>query len=203
MRVGAGELPASEVELSESGPERYVAIGRVIRPQGRHGEVLVEALTDRADRFTSLAEVYIEAEGALEPTLATVQRRWPHKGRVVLKFGGIDSISAAELLRGRYLLIRREDRMPLPPGRYYIGDLTGCRVITERQDDGGPVEIGVVSAIEQTGGVDLLHVTPSGSTALSCEAVLIPFAEAICKRIDLVGKVIVIEPPDDLLDLNT
>jgi 16S rRNA processing protein RimM len=113
---------------------------------------------------------------------------------VVIKFSGVDSIASASRLKGRHVLILAEERMPLPPNQYYLWELQGCRVVTERQ--GRRVEVGTVTDIEPTGGVDVLHV------ATSRGEVLIPLAQAICTKIDTQAKTIWIDPPEDLLDLN-
>lgn len=128
------------------------------------------------------------------PHPITVENVWPHKGRVVIKFLGVDSIDSASRLRDRYVLILREDRTQLPPNRYYLWELQGCRVVTERE--GRRVEVGTVTSIEPTGGVDILHV------ATSRGEVLIPLAQAICTQIDTEARTILIDPPEDLMDLN-
>ncbi|HSB60959.1 MAG TPA: 16S rRNA processing protein RimM, partial [Vicinamibacteria bacterium] len=89
-----------------------VTIGRVVKPQGRKGEVLAQPLTDRPDRFPTLRRAYIRGsgEGAVE---VRVTRCWPHKGRFVLKIEGVDSIDAAERYRGLELRIAEEDLAPL------------------------------------------------------------------------------------------
>ncbi len=61
---------------------------------------------------------------------------------------------------------------------------------------GGSKELGTVEGLERTGGVDLLKVqTPEGE-------ILIPFAEAICRKIDITARVIEVELPEDLADIN-
>jgi len=174
-------------------PDRFLAVARVVRPQGRRGEVLAERLTDFSARFKELREVFLENPGTA-PQPIKVEHVWPHKGRVVIKFSGVDSISGASSLKGRHLLILAEDRMPLPASHYYLWELEGCRVVTERS--GRQVEVGTVTDIEPTGGVDVLHVaTPHGE-------VLIPLAQAICTKIDTQARTILIDPPEDLLDIN-
>jgi 16S rRNA processing protein RimM len=112
----------------------------------------------------------------------------------VLKFAGVNSIESASRLRGQHVLIPREDRVPLPPHHYYLWELEGCRVLMA--GGGGQREVGTVTEVESTAGVDLLHVaTPRGE-------VLIPFAQSICTEIDTPQKTIVIDPPEDLLELN-
>jgi 16S rRNA processing protein RimM len=172
---------------------KYVAIARILRPQGRKGEVAAEILTDFPARFQQLQTAFLEVPGQA-PKPVRLERSWPHKGQIILKFAGIDSIESASGLRGVELLIPWEQRAPLPPHHYYLCELDGCRVFWERLG----VEIGTVVEVEPTGGVDLLHVRRAdGKTE-----VLIPLAQEICTRIDLATRTIVIDPPEELLELN-
>ena len=155
---------------------------------------MAELLTDSSSRFQGLRQVFLENPGKA-PHPIKVENVWPHKGRVVIKFSGVDSIDSAAGLRGRHVLILAEERRPLPPNHYYLSELQGCRVVTE--SGGKQVEVGTVTDIEPTGGVDLLRV------ATSRGEVLIPLAQAICTKIDTKARTIFIDPPADLLDLNT
>jgi 16S rRNA processing protein RimM len=185
--------PTAPEALPQKEADRFLAVARIVRPQGRRGEVVAEILTDFPQRFAELRRAYLE-NPASQPQPVRVESVWPHKGRVVLKFSGVDSIDQANRLRGVHVLIPREERMPLPAHQYYVWELKGCHVIAQRQ--GAPSEVGTVTEVEPTGGVDLLHVaTPRGE-------VLIPLAQDICRQIDTVAKTIVIDPPEDLLDLN-
>jgi 16S rRNA processing protein RimM len=183
----------SGADLAENVPDRFLAVARVVRPQGRRGEVLAEPLTDFSARFKELRDVFLENPGTA-PQPIKVEDVWPHKGRVVIKFSGVNSISEASSLKGRHVLIPAEDRMPLPPDHYYLWELQGCRVVAERS--GRRVEVGTVTGIEPTGGVDVLRVASAKGE------VLIPLAQAICTRIDTQARIILIDPPEDLLDLN-
>jgi 16S rRNA processing protein RimM len=171
----------------------FIAIAQVLRPQGRKGEVLAEILTDFPSRFADLQRVFLDDPGN-NPRVVTVEHTWLHKGRVVLKFAEIGSINDAETLRGRYVLVPEEEKVTLPAHQYYLSELKGCQVVVER--DGERKPLGTVTEIERTGGVDLLRIS-EGS-----REVLVPFARAICKVIDPEARLIVIEPPEDLLDLN-
>lgn len=205
--------------------DEFLAIARFVRPQGRKGEVAAEILTDFPERFAKLSRAYLENPGT-EPEPVRVEHAWLHQGRVILKLSGVNSIDQAERLRGRHLLVPKGERAPLPSGRYYIADLVGCRVV--RRPAAGPEqEIGLVTEVEATGGVDLLHVAPSrtagvrpavqqqkaesgrrsgatrGPTAGNeKEDILIPLARAICIQIDPEARLIVVDPPQDLLELN-
>ena len=171
----------------------FLAIACVLRPQGRRGEVLAQILSDFPSRFENLPRAFLD-QPAGPPVPIAVERTWLHKGKVVLKFSGVDSIDSAESLRGRCILIPREEMIPLPAGQYYLWELEGCRVVV--REAAGERMLGTVSEIERIGGADLLHVSDG------TREVLIPLAESICKRIDPADKLIVVDPPEDLLDLN-
>jgi 16S rRNA processing protein RimM len=144
-----------------------MVIGRFARPQGRHGELVTEPLSDRPERFTTLDRVFVESQDgtAREEHVTAV---WPHKGRYVLKLAGIDSIEAAERLRGRRLALCEAQIPPLPCGSYYHHQLRGLRVF----DEGG-VELGVVADLWET-GAPLILVVRGGEGDVER---LLPFAE--------------------------
>lgn len=171
----------------------FVAVARIARPQGRRGEVAADILSDFPERFPSLGRVFLESgDGVPEP--ARLEEVWPHKGRIILKFEGVDSIDQAELLRGREVLIPRSERATLAEDQYWVSDLEGCRVLVERE--GGMTEVGRVAGVDTAGGADVLRVeSPRGE-------ILIPLAREICTRIDTESKLIVIDPPENLLELN-
>jgi len=107
-RTEAQILPVDHGEMRD-----FIAIARVLRPQGRKGEVLAEMLTDFPSRFVGLQRAFLEVSGG-NPQALTVEHAWLHKGRVVLKFEGIASISEAETLRGRHVLVPEEEKVSLP-----------------------------------------------------------------------------------------
>jgi 16S rRNA processing protein RimM len=171
----------------------FVAVARIARPQGRRGEVAAEILSDFPERLLDLKTVLLRDSGGT-PEAMQVEDAWPHKGRIILKFAGVDSINDAERLRGREVLIPRSERAPLAEHQYWVSDLEGCRVLVER--NGTTTEVGRVVGVDAAGGAEVLRVeSPRGE-------VLIPLAQEICTRIDTESKVIWINPPEDLLELN-
>lgn len=161
-----------------------VAIGRVVKPQGRKGEVLTEPLSDRPDRFPELRRAFVPGPGGAAKEIR-VTSCWPHKGRYVLKIEGVDSIDAAEGYRGLELRIPESDLPALPEGSYYHHQLVGLRV----QDEDG-CAVGVVDSILDTGAAPVLVVRGAGGE------VLIPLAESFVKRVDLAAGVLVAEAPE-------
>jgi len=171
--------------LTEKAFADMVTIGRIVRPQGRKGEVVVEPLSDRPDRFPSLRRAFVAGEdGAARPV--QVRDAWPHKGRFVLKLDGVDSIDEAEGYRGLDLRIPEEDLSALPPGSYYHHQLRGLRV-----EDAGGREIGRVAELLETGGeAAVLVVRGTGRETL------VPLADAFVRAVDLEGGRVVVQVPE-------
>lgn len=172
-----------------------LTLARILRARGRAGEVAAEILTDFPERLTRLLEVWLvnpAAPGA-RPRPARVRRAWLHKGQAIFHFEGCDSIAEAEKLRGCEVRIPLEQRMPLPPGKFYVTDLEGCAVFA------GGERLGVVRGVQFTGetvaGTPLLVLaTPRGE-------LLVPLAEEICTRIDTAARRIEVRLPEGLRDL--
>jgi 16S rRNA processing protein RimM len=120
-----------------------------------------------------------------------VEEVWPHKGYVVLKFQGIDSISDAEVLVGSELQVTSNERAALEPGWIYVSDLVGCKVFDASR------EVGEVEDVQfGAGGAPLLEVKSAGRTHE------IPYAEAYLKQVDLKNKKIEMQLPEGMLDLS-
>ncbi|MBI3895029.1 MAG: 16S rRNA processing protein RimM [Acidobacteria bacterium] len=166
----------------------YLTIARIRKTRGRRGEVAAEVLTDFPDRFQAgreflLSKKDVQLKGVLEES-------WFHKSLAILKFRGVDSISAAKALVGCWVEIPIAERRQLPPRVVYISDLIGCTV---REEDH---VLGEVAGWEETGAVPLLSVrTPQGE-------LLIPFAEEICRSVNVTKKEIQVILPEGLKELN-
>jgi len=162
-----------------------VLVGRVVKPQGRHGELAVERLSDREDRFPGLQRVFLPDEQG-RPRALRVLHAWPHKGRFVLKLEGVDSIEAAERLRGLELRIPEQELQALPEGSYYHHQLAGLAVV-----DTAGEPMGVVADVLETGAPARVLVVrgEQGET-------LLPFAEPFVRRVDLARGTLVVERPE-------
>jgi 16S rRNA processing protein RimM len=180
----------------------FVLLARLVRTQGRHGELIAEILTDFPERFSERAHVWLlPPDVKATPHEAEIERHWPHKGRIVLKFAGIDSISEATALSGWHVAIPREQRALLADDAVYVADLIGCHVIDEAAgSDGsdGSVDLGPVLAVERGSGdaPDLLVVQHGG------DELLIPFAKSFIVQIDLAAQVLRMRLPAGLTAIN-
>ena len=162
-----------------------VLVGRVVKPQGRHGEVAVEPLSDRPDRFPTLRRAFVPAPGGGAREVR-VLRCWPHKGRFVLAIEGVSTIDEAETLRGLELRIEEAELPALPEGSYYHHQLRGLRV----EDEAG-AEMGVVDDVVETGAEARVLVVrgPGGET-------LLPFAAGFVRPVDLARGRLVAQRPE-------
>ncbi len=176
--------------------EPWVLIAHLVRPQGREGEIIADILTDFPERFAERRHlVLLSPDDKSRPI--ELEDHWLHKGRVVLKFAGIDSISDTEALRGLDVAIPRDQRVPLEDDSVYIDDLIGCHII-----DIGPANAGdigpIVSVDREITSTPLLIVHTAGKK----EEILIPFAKAYLKKVDVNEKRMEMSLPEGLLTIN-
>lgn len=189
-----------------------VQIGRVVKPHGVRGEVVVDATTDDpAGRF-AVGEVLLGRQTGREHRL-TVQAMRPHQGRLLVRFEEVPGRTEAEGLRGtRFFaepVIDDEDA-------YYDHELVGLRVLdcgdvpaedAEARAYGGaqpePVDIGEVAGVVRGPAHRLLEVVRDDDEggAAGERTVLVPFVHAIVPIVDLDNGAIVITPPAGLLEL--
>jgi 16S rRNA processing protein RimM len=169
----------------------FITIARIARTRGNRGEVLADLYTDFPDRFNQLREVWLVPKEGAQRKHMDLEEAWMHKGRIVLKFAGVDSINDAEPFAGYWVEIPADQAIPLPEGRYFDHDLIGCAV----QDLSGK-QIGIVSEVLHFTGNNQLVVKALG------RELLIPAVESICVQISIGDKRITIDPPEGLLDLD-
>ena len=81
--------------------------------------------TDFPERFEERRQLSALAPDGSRRELQ-LEEHWFHKGGVVLKFAGVDSISDAGQLKGLELQIPRADRTELEPGAAYVNEIVGC-----------------------------------------------------------------------------
>jgi 16S rRNA processing protein RimM len=172
----------------------FITLARVIKTQGRHGEVAVEIHSDIPDRFTEGMKLL-----ALGPPQTGDARReleiedfWPHKEFLVLKFRGVDSMTDAEALLKCELQVPRSQRAELEAGWNFVSDLAGCAVFDRGR------EIGRIADVQfGAGEAPLLIVTDEAGRKFD-----VPFAQAYLEDIDLAQRQVRMNLPAGLLEVN-
>ena len=200
----------------------WVWLARIRRPQGRKGEVSAELLTDFPEKFAERRQLWLlpgtadppharsrnagapspshsgtrETKPA-DPQIRPVQltNHWLHKGGVVLHFAGVDSISAAEALKGLIVAIPRAERAALGEDEAYLSDLIGCTLVDVA--GGQPVTLGAIDEVDRSAGPAPL-LTVCGARG----DILVPFAKAYLRRIDFAARLVEMALPEGLADLN-
>ena len=168
--------------------EDLVAIANIVRTRGLKGEVVADVLTDFPERFEML-EMVTAVRDSGELFELKIEKFWFQNGRVILKFAGYDSIESGETLRNVEICVPESDAVELDEGEYFDWELAVCKVETVDGD-----VIGEVRELMRTGGTELLVV--QGDT----KEYLVPFVNAICVEVDIENKMIMIDPPEGLLE---
>jgi len=170
-----------------------IAIGRIRRPHGIRGEVVVDLLTDTPDvLFASGRRVLVGTVGGKpdpQGTVLHIDSSRPFKDSWLIKAREIADRNAAELWRDRYLLIPESDLPPLADDQVYIHDLIGMRV---EEVSGAPV--GTVSEVYELPQGLMLEIDGERKGAL------IPFRDEVVTSVDSAQRLIIIDPPLGLLE---
>lgn len=160
-------------------PVRFVAIGEAVAPHALRGELRVLPLTDFPERFAAITQVFLGLPGG-EPggKPVAVERACPQGRFFLVKLAGVDTVEAAEKLRGRLLFVPRDAVAPLPEGRFYVFDLVGLTVADEQ----GTVLGEVVEVLENPANDLFVVRPPDGGREL-----LLPALKSVVQEIDLAG----------------
>jgi len=165
-----------------------VAIGKISRPIGTHGEVKVLPLTPDKQRFVNMPAAWLGRDSAHAELKKILKVRIDGK-QVVLNFHGIGTVEEADKLKDLYLFVPKEEVVKLQHGSYFVDDVIGCEVVTEEQ-----VHVGVVK--------DLLSLPSNDVWVVQKDAkeILIPAVKAIIRKVDIENKRITIHALDGLFD---
>lgn len=148
----------------------FLAVGKVRRPHGVRGEVLLEVYTDFPERLCPGRVVYA---GENHERLVIRQVR-AHKDGLLLAFETLATPEEVGRLRNQVLSIAVQDAAPLAEGEYYLYQLIGLRVVEENGR-----ELGRLTEILLTGANDVYVVTGP------CGEVLLPAIPQVIRRVDL------------------
>jgi len=151
-------------------------VGRIVKPHGLRGDVIVSLATNRPER---VAPGSVLTTGDGRPM--TVLRSAPHQGRFIVTFEGVSGIDGAESFRDTRLFAPPLD----DPDALWVHELIGSSV----EDSAGRV-LGTVESVEANPASDLL-VLHGGA--------LIPLRFVVGNE---PGVRVTVEVPDGLLDLS-
>ena len=173
----------------------FVVVARIVRPQGRLGEVTAEILTDFPEKFVERRQLWLSAEDSSDLHEYTLEDHWFHKRRIVLKFAGIDSISDAETLSGKLVHIPAHSRAVLEKDSFYVSDLIGSKLVDFSATV--PRMVGVIEDVQQNVGAAPILLARDKDQEYE-----VPFAQEYIVRFDVPNKVLEMKLPQGLLDVN-
>lgn len=167
--------------------DNKLRVGVIANTHGIKGEVKVFPTTDDANRFKKLKKVFLDAEKELiELEIQSVRF---FKNLVILKFKGIDTINDIEKYKGRDLLIDREQAVPLEENEYFICDIIGAVVMTDKEET-----LGIIAEVLQTGANDVYVVKTDAD-----EEILLPVTKECVLNVDTEAKKVIVHVLPGLL----
>ncbi len=172
----------------------HAIVGIVRNAQGIRGEVVIEPLTDRPDAiFASGHRVFrADRDGIVDDERAdslTVEGARPFKGGLMVKFAEVADRNAAELLRGRLVVVPIGELEPPGDDEVYMHDLIGMTVMLDTGEHVGTVG----SLYELPQGLTLDVTTTKGS-------VLVPYRPELIDRTDAEARVVTVKAGSGLFD---
>ncbi|MBF6517323.1 ribosome maturation factor RimM [Nocardia cyriacigeorgica] len=170
-----------------------LVVGRVAKSHGVRGELVVEVRTDEPEaRFAPGSTLRGRLARSKEVREFTVESAREHSGRLLVQVAGVEDRTAADALRGTLFLVDSDDLGPSQdPDEFYDHELEGLRV---ELADG--TAVGTVTEVLHSAAGELLSVRAADDG----REILIPFVMAIVPTVSVADGLVVIDPPEGLLD---
>ena len=168
--------------------EQIFQVGVISSTHGVRGEVKVFPTTDDMKRFKKLKEVILDT-GREKKTLEIESVKF-FKQLVILKFRGIDNINDIEKYKGKSLFVDREHAVRLRKDEYFIADMIGMRVTTDKGED-----FGTLKEVIETGANDVYVVETSEG-----EEILLPAIRDCILDVNVEEKRMTVHVLEGLLD---
>ena len=163
-----------------SAPPIRLRVALVRRGHGVRGEVRVEPLGGDVRRFSPGTQLTDEHDGTI---LTVTASRAVAGGDVLLTFAEVADRSTADSLRGRYLVVDRDDARTLGANEFFVHDLVGMTAVDPDGND-----IGTLIEVESYVGNDVLVIAgPSGERRF-------PMVAAFVGDVDVDRRRIVVTP---------
>ena len=150
---------------------RELVVGTVLKPQGIRGELKIKPYTDSAESFRAIGRVFFGGEEYKVLSVRTGD------GAVYLGLRGVPDRNAAELLRGKDVVIPRDEAPALPEGSYYIADILGSELVTEEGE-----ALGTLLSVTQA-ATDIYTLKTEGG-----KEILFPVAKGVVLNVDVENK---------------
>lgn len=167
-------------------------LGEFGRAHGLRGEIRLKSFTADPAAIASYGPLLTEDGRPL--VLTSVRPAGQNPDMLIARVEGVFSREDAERLNGVRLHATREQLgAPVTEDEFFAADLIGLSV-----ENPGGKRLGAIVAMPNYGGGDLLEIAPAGGGTTA----LLPFTRAFVPRVDLAGRRVVVDPPDDLFSVS-
>jgi 16S rRNA processing protein RimM len=181
-RIDPPGVKSNSTGSPDSGEPAYIVVGKIRRPHGVHGELVMEVLTDFPERLRPGKKVFI-GEAHRPMHIANVR---PHNEGALISFTEYEVREEAGLLRNQFVYVPEAELPVLPDGEFYYHELFGLSVFTENGD-----RLGELTEVLETGANDVYVITAEDG-----HEILIPAIDEAIRSVDLKSRKMVVRPPD-------
>ncbi len=167
--------------------KEFLEIGEIVGTHGVRGELRVNPWCDSPDYMAKFKTLYFDSN---EGCAVQIKAARPHGNIVLLKINGVETVEAAQKLRGKVLYIKRSDAK-LPKNKFFIAELIGCKVYDADNEE---ICYGELTDVSQTGANDVWHITKDG------KEYLIPAIPDVVAETDVAADRVTIRPLKGIFD---
>ena len=156
--------------------QKFLEVGQVVGTHGIAGEMRVQPWCDSPDFLTKFKTLYLDKNGENSVKVQSVR---VHKNIALLKLPDVTSIEQAEKMRGKVLVIKREDAK-LSKDNWFVQELLDCEVF----DADSGEKLGILCDVSKTGANDVWHIKNNG------REYLVPSIKDVVVSVDVeIGKI--------------
>ncbi|MCI9015783.1 MAG: 16S rRNA processing protein RimM [Clostridia bacterium] len=160
--------------------EQEIELGQIVNTYGIKGFLKIVPYTDDIKRFEDLKTIYIQEKNNLQEFI--IEEVKYSKNLVLLKLKGIDDVNIAEKYKNCYVKIDRKNAVKLPEDTYFIIDLIGINVITDKGE-----LLGKIVDVFPTGSNDVYVVKNDIG-----KQTLLPAIAEVIKNVDINNKKMIV-----------
>lgn len=173
-----------------SGSEALLEVGQVVGTHGLRGDIKVRVTYLSPEDLLTVEKLYLRHKSGVTELLKPL-RQSLHKGNILLRLEGYDSLTAVEPLIGSTVLLDETSLPELEEGHYRFHQLDGLQVVD--------VQHGLLGHL-----VNLMTTAAHDTYVVDGESgeILIPAVPQFIVDIDLEGQVMKVDLPEDLVSLN-
>lgn len=173
-------------------PEKNLfIIGEVVGVHGLRGKLKIRSFAESIETYQPGIHVKLEPSTDGNEAWYEILESSPRKKGLLLSLKGVEDIDQAECLKGKEILINRNDLPKLEENTYLWQDLIGLDVFDNKRG-----KLGKIDSIIETGANDVFVVKPH--KGVTKDEVLVPAIKSVIKAVNVEGGTMEIDLPEGL-----